>query len=79
MLRKIITKIVSMGILKELSLSGLTFFVRKDAAVMTRLYEELSLRFVANDVLSLRDAFLADLVHWPMSLATCLAFRDHIT
>ena len=50
MLRKIITKIVSMGILKELSLSGLTIFVRTDAAVMARLHEELFLRLVANDV-----------------------------
>lgn len=49
-----------MGIPKELSLIGLTFFVRTDAAVMARLHEELFLRLVANDVLSLRDAFLDD-------------------
>ena len=51
MLRKIITKMVSMGILKELPLNGLTFFVRTDAAVMTRLHEQLFLRLLANDVL----------------------------
>ena len=49
-----------MGILRELSLSGLTFFVRMDAAVMTRLHEQLFLRLVANDVLSLWDVFLDD-------------------
>ena len=64
-----------MGIPKVLSLSGLTFFLRTDAAVMARLHKELFLRLVANDVLSLRDAFLDD---W-YTLATCLAFRDHIT
>ena len=49
-----------MGIPKKLSLTGLTLFVRTDAAVMARLHGELFLRLVANDVLSLLDAFLDD-------------------
>lgn len=71
-----------MGIPKELSLNGLTFFVRTDAAVMARLHEEPFLRLVANDVLSLRDAFLDGCytgLCLSQLLATCLAFRDHLT